>query len=227
MSDFHGHTMKLPKADLVVVTGDMLPEFSMGAIDPQKEKIKQGIYTKHNKFRESLADPDVPVVAVNGNHCWVPYAPWIQGAVYEIGDKPCEFTVLGYRFGGMRGVPIIMGTAYANQLSHEKARRRADQIPNGLDFLVTHSPPLGILDGRGARFGLSAINTYLNRQIYDVEGGHLPRAHFFGHVHECFDVDTRRDEDGRQIVFSNAATGFHLFDFDGKELKLLGSKRIM
>jgi len=72
------------------------------------------------------------------------------------------------------------------------AERRAEiwgLIPPGLDVLVTHVPPLGVLDR--TREGAEVGDPELGRALWGLGAG-APRAHLFGHVHEqglsqCFD----------------------------------------
>lgn len=51
------------------------------------------------------------------------------------------------------------------------------QVPSGIDILVTHTPPKGMLDtsSRGGSFGCSLLAQELARIA--------PRVHCFGHVH--------------------------------------------
>jgi len=68
-------------------------------------------------------------------------------------------------------------------------------IPDGVDVLVTHTPPYGILDRapHGAHMGCPALAPHVEERI-------RPRFHVFGHVHaDCGAV--RRGG----TVFINAA----------------------
>ena len=53
-----------------------------------------------------------------------------------------------------------------------------DRIPDKVDVLITHRPPLGILDGMGGiRFGSSMLLEVVDRV--------KPRLHLFGHIHSA------------------------------------------
>ena len=66
-------------------------------------------------------------------------------------------------------------------------------IPEGVDVLVTHEPPIGVLDGiEGESWG----NLGILRRVYEVK----PSYHLFGHTHE--DNGTLTQD---SIVFSNAS----------------------
>ena len=66
-------------------------------------------------------------------------------------------------------------------------------IPNDVDVLVTHEPPLEILDlSSGVHWG----NLTLRRRIEVIK----PRYHLFGHAHEAYGTQQRRS-----TTFSNAS----------------------
>ena len=93
--------------------------------------------------------------------------------MYFLQDRGCE--IEGIRFFGL---------AY----NHPE-----ELIPEGVDVLVTHEPPVMILDqSSGTHWG----NALLRKRIYEVK----PRYHLFGHAHESHGIT---EQDG--IVFSNAA----------------------
>jgi len=67
------------------------------------------------------------------------------------------------------------------------------QIPKGTDIVITHEPPLGILDrSNNINWGNSAIR----KRIEEV----APRYHLFGHAHEASGVIKRNG-----TIYSNAA----------------------
>lgn len=66
-------------------------------------------------------------------------------------------------------------------------------IPTDVDVLITHEPPVMILDeSNGTHWG----NAYLRNKVYGVK----PRLHLFGHAHEGYG---QQEDEG--IIFSNAA----------------------
>ena len=81
----------------------------------------------------------------------------------------------------------------------ELLREKWALIPEGLDILVTHGPPLGRGDegdkyGAPARFGCKDL-------LQEVQSRIKPRFHVFGHVHEGYGTSC----DGT-TVFINAAS---------------------
>lgn len=65
-----------------------------------------------------------------------------------------------------------------NQYTKEEIKEYWNNIPMGLDILITHGPPYGILDKN--IFGISAGDPVL----LDVLKTKVPRYHFYGHIHE-------------------------------------------
>ena len=55
------------------------------------------------------------------------------------------------------------------------------QIPEGLDILVTHTPPRGICDPNG----------YGSEELRKVVVDKKPKLHIFGHAHEGYGVDNQ------------------------------------
>lgn len=56
-------------------------------------------------------------------------------------------------------------------------------IPGGLDILVTHGPPYGILDKTCPRFGSKHVGS---RTLLDRVLTVRPKYHVFGHIHEGY-----------------------------------------
>lgn len=54
------------------------------------------------------------------------------------------------------------------------------EIPFNTDILITHNPPLGILDK--STFGANMGNEDLQQRIKNIK----PQYHLFGHIHECY-----------------------------------------
>ena len=68
-----------------------------------------------------------------------------------------------------------------------------DYIPYGTDILITHIPPLGILDGTEVLYG----DYSLLKKVFEIK----PKLHLFGHIHE-----SPGQEIIDNITFSNASS---------------------
>lgn len=62
-----------------------------------------------------------------------------------------------------------------------RLREKWDQIPEGVDVLITHGPPLGILDAAadGHECGCPDLLDTITQRV-------KPRLHIFGHIHEAY-----------------------------------------
>lgn len=166
LSDTHGlhHQLtNLPTADVIVHTGD----FShMGSENEVLDFL--------NWF---IALPYEHKIFVTGNHdlcLWE--AEQIEGLpenVYFLQDKMVKIN--GFKFYGL---------AY----NHSE-----ELIPNDIDILITHEPPIMILDeSAGIHWG----NAPLYNRTMEVK----PKFHLFGHAHESNGI-LRQSE----TLFSNAS----------------------
>ena len=107
----------------------------------------------------------------------------------EINEIPCISTVAPWQpwffdwaFNLERGAPI---------------RAKWDRIPAGIDVLVTHGPPAGILDRtvHGLDVGCADLLDAVRRV--------RPRVHVFGHIHEAHGTLER---DGTRFVNASTCT---------------------
>lgn len=102
------------------------------------------------------------------------------------------FTYQGVRFYGAPWVPELRGHAFfADDASLAAAWA---EIPEGVDVLITHTPPAGVMDVSGS--GLELGCPHLARHVDRAN----PRLHCFGHVHASSGTSV---QDGRTYV--NAA----------------------
>jgi Icc-related predicted phosphoesterase len=88
-------------------------------------------------------------------------------------DKAFQFQ--GINFYGAPWVPELADWAF--YLPQHELRRRWDLIPEDTDILITHTPPLNILDRN--RRGKACGCPDLGERLIDL----APRVHCFGHVH--------------------------------------------
>ena len=166
LSDTHGlhHLIHdLPEADVIVHSGDI----------------------SHNGTESEVLDflnwfiglPYPHKIFVTGNHdlcLWDAEAiEDLPANVYFLQDSGCEIS--GVKFFGL---------AY----NHPE-----ELIPDDTDIVVTHEPPVMILDKSvGTHWG----NAPLRKRVMAIK----PRYHLFGHAHDSFGT---LKEDG--TIFSNAA----------------------
>lgn len=78
----------------------------------------------------------------------------------------------------------------------EECLKKWNLIPNDIDILITHTPPLGFGDlcCSGVRAGCVELLTSVQKRI-------KPKYHIFGHVHEAYGIYS-----DLKIVYINAST---------------------
>lgn len=83
----------------------------------------------------------------------------------------------------------IWGSPYSSMFHNwafmeeeEQLAARWAKIPEGTDILITHGPPLGVLD-QVRRFPQPHVGSEsLMRRFVEVQ----PKLHVFGHIHEAY-----------------------------------------
>ena len=166
LSDTHGrhHQIKnLPEADVIIHSGDI----------------------SHNGDENEVLDflnwyielPYRHKIFVTGNH---DLCLWDAEGIEDLPDNLYFLQDRGVEIDGVKFFGL--GYDHSEQL-----------IPDDTDIVVTHEPPVMILDrSAGTHWG----NAPLRNLIFDVK----PRYHLFGHAHESYGTIK---QDG--IVFSNAS----------------------
>ena len=178
ISDTHGkHQIlkDLPNADVIVHTGDITED---GTEEEVKDFIEwfSGLSYAHKIF-------------IAGNHDNCLYGANIEGLPdnvhYLCNDS---ITIDGIKF---YGVPMFLQDDLDGNFLELFGR-----IPADTDVLLTHQPPLGILDEQD---GINYGDYTLYKRVMDVR----PKYHLFGHLHHT----EKTQEVFRRVQFSNAAGG--------------------
>ena len=168
MSDTHGHALPDPGgADLVIHAGDG----TMG-----------GSLVQVASFSSSLYALGKPVIFVPGNHDVL----FENKEIMARDLLPINVTSLiseATRVGGLSlwGTPW---TPWFNDWAFNNKNERNDNVyagcPTGVDILITHGPPYGILDTltNGEHVGSRELLAELDRI--------RPRIHVFGHIHSGY-----------------------------------------
>jgi calcineurin-like phosphoesterase family protein len=168
LSDTHGFHERLavPEGDVLVHTGD----FCTSGKEHQARRFA--------RWFEAQPHPHKIVIAGNHDRCLeidIALGHQIFAGVTYLLDQ--EATVAGLRFYGSPWQPEFLSWAF-NLPRGEPLRAVWAKIPVGVDVLLTHGPPFGVLDRTiaGALVGCEELRMAIDR----VE----PRLHAFGHIHE-------------------------------------------
>ncbi len=132
-------------------------------------------------------------IVIAGNHDWMfqleperAQALLGDGIIY-LQDSGVE--VMGLKFYGSPWQPFFCNWAFNLRFSHQ-LKEKWDLIPEGLDVLITHGPPYGILDPV-VEYG--AIKRTGCQDLLDAVERTKPRVHVFGHIHEGYGQLNRND----------------------------------
>lgn len=178
--DTHGHHRKLspPDVDIAIFSGDA---------GTYRDPAMNSIHVKD--FLEWFGELNIPIkIMIAGNHD----SSIEHRLIWKSDFKKAGIIYLEHELHVLeyKGQTItIFGSPYTpsfNNWSFNKARHKLhlfwDQIPENVDILVTHGPPMGILD-----------LTYNQQKSYELCGcanlrkqivGRIqPRFHLFGHIH--------------------------------------------
>lgn len=179
ISDMHGQLdFKVPEADLLLIAGDLCPAYR----EYWRSLSMQEVWLD-NDFREWLEEQPVKeCVAVSGNHDWIwEKAPKrviaLNDNFHYIEDESIE--MLGLKIYGTPVQPEFCNWAFNK--TEDQIKKHWDNIPEGLDILLLHCPPYGILDMTShKKFEPVHIGCkHLAKRIKEV----APKVIVFGHNH--------------------------------------------
>lgn len=165
VSDTHRQhrSVAIPACDLLIHCGDFCSF--------QREDL-QTLEDADFWFAESSAQH---VVCLGGNHDFLLHHREFRFAHATLLEDTL-LEVAGLTIYGSPWCPDLSGFAY--YATAEQLIERWKQIPAGIDVLITHTPPFGILDLPTAgtvHLGCPHLRQELDRI--------RPRLHVFGHVH--------------------------------------------
>lgn len=170
ISDSHGkhdQIKHLPKADVIVHTGDLSGHGKQWEIQLFMDWFSSLDY----KYKIFIA----------GNHDWFccDYAKTFKNLVPDnvIYLDNTSYSIEGYMFYGTPWQPVFFNWAF--NLEEPELQKEWDKIPLNTDVLLTHCPPHGVLDL--ALDGRNCGSPSLLTKVLEVN----PLAHIFGHIHEA------------------------------------------
>lgn len=162
ISDQHGHLPRIPPCDLLIVAGDVVPDYPKGythrAADElwsDAQKQQQADWFKNVWLPWRNGQPALVAGVTWGNHDWFA-TDWGHGRRYDINYCDPETGRLTYiewdRQIVVRGLNIWL-TPWSRTFMRWAFMKDEDQlaevyarIPEGTDILVTHQPPYGVCD---------------------------------------------------------------------------------
>lgn len=184
IADLHGFVPELEGGDILIVAGDCTARddllewgrfFSWFKSTTYRHKIL--VAGNHDGFLEKA----YPKNQEEANE----FAE-VKEFLEEMGEEGEDFHYLcdsgveieGFKFWGSPYTPFF-GKWHFMERKGADIRRHWDMIPEGLDVLITHGPPYGILDMVNGKEHKGCVD--LRNAIFRTK----PRYHIFGHIHEC------------------------------------------
>ncbi len=176
LSDTHGHhrRLRIPEADLILFAGDM------GALSlPRLEDFSQWL--------ASIPLPAERKIIISGNHDGgferhpLEARSYLDGIATYLENSCC--TVAGLKVYGTP-VSLAFNNWFFNIPDDGSIQAYWDSIPPDTDILLTHQPPLGILDSDSRQRNLGCPR--LLSRVREIQ----PRLHCFGHIHPGYGLQS-------------------------------------
>jgi Icc-related predicted phosphoesterase len=162
-----------PGADLVVGAGDFASvheglEETVAALANMPVDLRTIVVPGNNETEEALRTAAATLQS--------PFKGTLHGEAVEI--EGITLFALG------AGIPTTPWD-WSFDLSEDEAAERLEDMPEGLDLLILHSPPYGHCDvsGQGKHLG--------SRAIADAIEAKQPRVAVCGHIHESWGAESR------------------------------------
>jgi Icc-related predicted phosphoesterase len=213
ISDCHGWLPELPEGDIIISSGDFLPNKNrtIGYPDVEPEFQRDWIRRHLDSLNEWLGGR--PFLFCSGNHDFID--PTIELKQHGIKAICLDNVLVEFRGLQFYGFPYVPPIGFWNwEANDNEMAQHLDRIATilktanqKLDILVAHCPPGGILDEHvGLNKGNNILTNYLYMNIIK------PKYLLFGHIHsQGGKVETFND-----IVVSNAATKVNIIEIEGK-----------
>jgi Icc-related predicted phosphoesterase len=173
ISDLHGSYPDLEGGDLLIIAGDLTTNDSPPAwrnyfnwLTPLKYKKKIYIAGNHDGFlTQSISTKKAESLGIADS----------QEPAEYVCDNLTEFE--GLKIYGSPWTPMFYDWYF--MLPRGKAiAQKWDLIPEGLDILITHGPPFGILDTPRRNSQKCGCE-----ELLKAVKNKKPRYHIFGHIH--------------------------------------------
>jgi Icc-related predicted phosphoesterase len=181
ISDTHGlhDQVQLPEGDLLIHAGDLT---NMGRMNEIAE-VGAWLRKQGEKFPAG-------VVVVAGNHDWMfqrnrtMALQLLNSGIIGEGRKILYLEDSMVKVGGLKiygspWQPTFFDWAF-NLDRGAAIRHKWGLIPNGLDILVTHGPPIGIHDQSYPHLGSEHVGC---EELMAAIERTKPKIHIFGHIH--------------------------------------------
>ncbi|XP_068258011.1 metallophosphoesterase domain-containing protein 1 isoform X1 [Nyctibius grandis] len=197
ISDTHSRTdpIQMPYGDVLIHAGD----FTELGLPSEVKKFNEWLGSLPYEYKIVIAgnheltfDQEFMADLIKQDFYYFPSVSKLKPESYEnvqslltncIYLQDSEVTVRGFRIYGSPWQPWFYGWGF-NLPRGQALLEKWNLIPDGIDILITHGPPLGFLDWvpkKMQRVGCVELLNTVQRRIQ-------PRLHVFGHIHEGYGV---------------------------------------
>lgn len=189
IADLHGFLPDIPPCDLLLIAGDVCPDFhtmsrarygESYAHTANHGEYKQANWLKY-EFSEWLEGiPAKHIVGIAGNHDFaLEEFPGLGHALPWTYLRDSSVEIEGIRIYGIPWVPSLPRWAFS--LPDDRLRMAFEAIERPVDVILSHGPPFGHLDFVAPQFGschvgAEAANEAIRRTV--------PWTFICGHIHE-------------------------------------------
>lgn len=187
ISDNHSVLIPLPEGDIVLSSGDFLPNASRGKVNIEVGFQSRWVELEAERIKTWLGGR--PFLFCGGNHDFIDPCPILQQHginAINITNQVVEHQ--GIVFYGFPYIPFIAGEWNYEKLLPDmnvELKKMLDTIQDSkktVDVLVTHAPPYGICDFyMGSHLG----NTLLTNLLSYEQLSPLPAYLCCGHIHQA------------------------------------------
>lgn len=186
ISDQHGHLPEIPECDLLIVAGDLCPDnFGSTAARHDPERQWRWFESVWLPWRERQPAAHCLVTWGNHDYCGERHRNAGDGATDIVCDR--EVQIAGLRVYLTPWSNQFMRWAFMRQPA--ELARCYEQIPEGIDILVSHQPPLGYgsnctyLDPRDGKMKTEHVGSV---ELLAAIQRAKPGAVVCGHVHSGY-----------------------------------------
>ncbi|XP_006177573.2 metallophosphoesterase domain-containing protein 1 isoform X1 [Camelus ferus] len=195
VSDTHSRTdpIQMPYGDVLIHAGD----FTELGLPSEVKKFNEWLGSLPYEYKIVIAgnheltfDQEFMADLIKQDFYYFPSVSKLKPENYEnvqslltncIYLQDSEVTVRGFRIYGSPWQPWFYGWGF-NLPRGQALLEKWNLIPEGVDILITHGPPLGFLDWvpkKMQRVGCVELLNTVQRRVQ-------PRLHVFGHIHEGY-----------------------------------------
>ena len=192
LSDQHGFLPEVPPCDLLIVAGDVCPDW-IGKVDAEREPLRQKEWFDQQARPWLAAAPAAHRILTWGNHDWCGQACDFGGDAPEAAPSTSLQIVVDRR----TSVPSTNGSGsisiwatpwsrlfmtWAFMKPEAGLAEVYSAIPSGIDILVTHQPPYGYGDRLVNE--RSGVEEHLgSHELLSAIERIKPRLVICGHIH--------------------------------------------